>query len=276
MPNQFQLIIPTNNGPPTTLTLNIGNTLYVLGANGTGKSSLVSQLFNQNQNHAKRISAHRQTWFESNTLDMTPRTRQGLETNFRNQDIQVNARYSDWNPTARSTMAIFDLIDADTMQERKIAAFVREGNSVAAEKEAQNPSPFEVINELMRLSNLSIQISLEDGQKIVARKNGGTGYSVAELSDGERNAFLIAADVLTAKPGTLILIDEPERHLHRSIISPLLRLLFRRRDARSTSPTQNYPSRGSSFRTFAQCGARPSALPPISALGPWSIFPRPF
>ena len=71
---------------------------------------------------------------------------------------------------------------------------------------------------------------MEEGQKIVARKNGGNGYSVAELSDGERNAFLIAADVLTAKPGTLILIDEPERHLHRSIISPLLKLLFDRRN----------------------------------------------
>ena len=87
-----------------------------------------------------------------------------------------------------------------------------------------------MINELLRLSNLPIVISVEEGQKVVARKNGGTEYSVAELSDGERNAFLIAADVLTAKPGTLILIDEPERHLHRSIISPLLKLLFDRRN----------------------------------------------
>src|SRR6185295_8666736 len=38
------------------------------------------------------------------------------------------------------------------------------------------------------------------------------------------------ADILTAKSGTLILIDEPERHLHRSIISPLLKLLFDRRN----------------------------------------------
>jgi hypothetical protein len=126
-------------------------------------------------------------------------------------------------------MAIYDLIDADTMQERKIAAFVRAGDDAAAKREAQDPSPIQVINELMRLSNLPIEISLEEGQKIVARKNGGNGYSVAELSDGERNAFLIAADVLTAKAGTLILIDEPERHLHRSIISPLLKLLFDRR-----------------------------------------------
>ena len=65
----------------------------------------------------------------------------------------------------------------------------------------------------------------------MALKNGGVPYSIAELSDGERNALLIAGDVLTAKPGTLLIIDEPERHLHRSIISPLLTLLFdKRRD----------------------------------------------
>lgn len=126
-------------------------------------------------------------------------------------------------------MAIFDLIDADTMQERKIAAFVRAGDGAAAFREAETPSPMQTINELMRLSNLPIEVSLLEGQKVVARKKGGVPYSVAELSDGERNAFLIAIEVLTAKPETLILIDEPERHLHRSIISPLLKLLFDRR-----------------------------------------------
>jgi ABC-type cobalamin/Fe3+-siderophores transport system ATPase subunit len=229
MPSQFQLSIPTGDAAPLNFALNIGGVLYILGANGTGKSSLVTRLFNQNQAHAKRISAHRQTWFESNTLDITPRNRQDLDNQFRSQDAQVHARYRDWNPSGRSNMAIFDLVDADTMQARKIAAFVRADDEGAAKKEAQNPSPIQVINELMRLSNLPIEISLEEGQKIVARKNGGSGYSVAELSDGERNAFLIAADILTAKSGTLILIDEPERHLHRSIVSPLLKLLFDKR-----------------------------------------------
>lgn len=126
-------------------------------------------------------------------------------------------------------MAIFDLIDADTMQERKIATLVRSGDSEGAFKEAENPSPIQVINELMRLSNLPIEVSVGEGQTVVASKRGGAPYSVAELSDGERNAFLIAVEVLTAKPGTLILVDEPERHLHRSIISPLLKLLFDKR-----------------------------------------------
>jgi hypothetical protein len=71
---------------------------------------------------------------------------------------------------------------------------------------------------------------VDKNNQIVASKCGGTPYSIAELSDGERNAFLIAANVLTAKPNTLVLIDEPERHLHRSIISPLLTHLFSKRD----------------------------------------------
>lgn len=229
MTKQFQFNIPSVSGDPTVFSLGIGDVLYLLGANGTGKSSLVSRLFGQHRNDAKRISAHRQTWFESNTLDMTPRNRQEIENTARSQDAQPQARYREWNSAGRANMAIYDLIDADTMQERKIAGLVRAGSVEAAKREARNPSPIQVINELMRLSNLPIEISVEEGQKILARKNGGNGYSVAELSDGERNAFLIAADILTAKPGTLILIDEPERHLHRSIISPLLKLLFDRR-----------------------------------------------
>jgi predicted ATPase len=63
----------------------------------------------------------------------------------------------------------------------------------------------------------------------MARKNDGTEFSAAQLSDGERKALQIAGSVLTAPPGTLFLIDEPERHLHRSIISPLLIQLFERR-----------------------------------------------
>lgn len=81
----------------------------------------------------------------------------------------------------------------------------------------------------MRASNIPIEINIGEHQKVFATKNNGAPYNVAELSDGERNAFLIAADVLTAKPGTLIIIDEPDRHLHRSIVSPLLTLLFQRR-----------------------------------------------
>jgi hypothetical protein len=95
---------------------------------------------------------------------------------------------------------------------------------------SKKDAPIKIINELLRLSNIPIEVSVRESDQVVARKCGGTPYSIAELSDGERNALLIAANVLTVKDGTLVLIDEPERHLHRSIISPLLTLLFSKRD----------------------------------------------
>lgn len=225
----FQFSIPNILGDPILCSLSAGDILYILGANGSGKSSLVSRLFNEHPQNSKRISAHRQTWFESNALNITPHHRQELENSVRYQETQPHSRYRDWNPAGRANMAIYDLIDADTTQERQIARLVRDGDLSSATAMAASPSPIQVINELMKLSNLPISVSVDGGQNIFAQRDGGQKYSVAELSDGERNAFLIAAEVLTAKPGTLVLIDEPERHLHRSINSPLLRLLFDRR-----------------------------------------------
>ena len=83
-----------------------------------------------------------------------------------------------------------------------------------------------VINELLRESHIPIEVSIRDNEQVTASKNGGPEYGAAQLSDGERNVLLISANVLTAPPGSLLLIDEPERHLHRSIIAPLLGALF--------------------------------------------------
>ena len=229
MPNEFLLSVPIQQGQPFQYTLKVGEVLFLLGANGTGKSSLVTLLNMQHGANTKRISAHRQTWFASNALEMTPLNRDQLENNIRGHDAQVRSRHVQEFAAQRSALAIFDLIDADTMLARKIADLFRQKDLKSAQIEADKPAPLAQINELMKAANLPIEIEVEARQRVMARKNGGGAYSVAELSDGERNAFLIAADILTAQPGTLILLDEPERHLHRAIISPLLTMLFSRR-----------------------------------------------
>ena len=229
MPEKFEIKFPSSGGEEYQFDLKTGEMLFLLGGNGVGKSGLATYLFRTHRANAKRIAAHRQTWFSSNSLDITPSSRNELEETSRDLDSQVQARYSDWNPAQRAAISLFDLVDADNMLARKIADLVRDGEGEKAAEVAQAPAPIASINELMEASNIPITIEVQDRQKIVARKNDGPPFSVAELSDGERNAFLIAADVLTAKPGTLLIIDEPERHLHRSIISPLLTLLFNRR-----------------------------------------------
>ena len=227
----FNMNFSQANGQQIQIALEPGDVMFVLGANGTGKSSLMQRFYQDTRPNNRRISAHRQTWFTSNTLDLTPAGKRSTEENIANTDTGQQSRYMDSYAAQRASMTVFDLIDAQNVRARSIAASVDAGDIEAACATSAEEAPLKSINSLLLQSNIPIEIDVIENEQIVARKNGGVPYSIAELSDGERNALLIAGDVLTAKPGTLLIIDEPERHLHRSIISPLLTLLFdKRRD----------------------------------------------
>jgi hypothetical protein len=126
-------------------------------------------------------------------------------------------------------VAVYDLVDAQNVRARGIAEAFDADDLVGASELRRTDAPLKVLNEILRQSALSIEVSLGTGEEVRASKGGSAPYSIAELSDGERNVLLLAASVLTAPQGTLFLIDEPERHIHRSISARLLSLLFARR-----------------------------------------------
>lgn len=221
----YNLNYNDSTGQGKEISIKNGDVLFVLGANGSGKSGLMTKLFSQNQAKSKRISAHRQTWFTSNTLDFTPTAKYQTENNMRSTDAQIHSRYRDDYHQQRSQVTIYNLINAENLLGRKVLKLLRT-DIETAKKIGEEKTPLEKLNQLLAVANLPIVISVEQDERIFASKNSGPQYSIAQLSDGERNAILIAADVLTATPNTLFIIDEPERHLHRSIISPLLTELF--------------------------------------------------
>ncbi|WP_186252273.1 AAA family ATPase [Burkholderia gladioli] len=225
----FNFTIPTSGTSPLTVSLEIGQNIFILGANGTGKSSLMQRFYSAHHGKAQRISAHRQNWFTSSSITLSPAQKRSTETNILNSDTNVESRWKDDYAAHRANIAIYDLIDAENVRARNIAGAVDGNNIDLAKTLSKEDAPIKIINELLQLSNIPIKISVKANEDVLASKSGSAPYSVAELSDGERNALLIAASVLTAPPGTLLLIDEPERHLHRSIISPLLTLLFAKR-----------------------------------------------
>ena len=92
-------------------------------------------------------------------------------------------------------------------------------------------STFVQLNDLLALGTLLIDLEKSNDEEILAKhRRSKASYSIAQMSDGERNAAIIGATVLTVDPGTVLLIDEPERHLHRSIIVPFLAALFAKRE----------------------------------------------
>jgi len=226
---KIEFEIPAINNEILNINLTEGNALFVLGANGTGKSSLMHTLFSHNVGHTKRILAHRRTWFNNNTIDITASQKKNTEESIRNTDSQSYSRWKDDYAESRSSISIFELINSENIRARKIAGAVDKDQLETAKALSSDQSPIQAINELLAISNIAVEISLGKDDELLASKNGSAPYSIAELSDGERNALLICADVLTTEPNHLIILDEPERHLHRSIISPLLTSLIQKR-----------------------------------------------
>ena len=222
----FTFHIRNTVGLDIPIELPLGSTLFVLGANGTGKSSLLQRINAAVVNNVRRITASRQTWLSSSASEFAPSQKQGIEEQTRNWNFNALSRHKDQHSQIRPGLTLYDLIESENVDARAIARALRSGDTKLAESLATEAAPIAKINMLLADANIPITISVEAEAKLTACKLGSAPYGVDELSDGERNALLIAADTLTAKPGTLLIIDEPERHLHRSIVSPLLTQLF--------------------------------------------------
>ena len=145
--------------------------------------------------------------------------------------MQDQARWKDQYAQQRQSAVLFDLVAKENERARLITRHIDDQDVEEANRiSLRETSPFDQINKLLVLGTLAIILEHSKGEEILARhKNASDSFSIAQMSDGERNAAIIAATVLTVEPETVLLIDEPERHLHRSIIEPFLSALFERR-----------------------------------------------
>ena len=224
--------IPLISGQRLSLTLKVGSQLFIVGANGSGKSALIQYFVSSNTDKkVRRVSAHRQTWFASGGIGLTPQARKNFEVNRMHSERETSARWLDHYSGEWHMAILFDLVAKENERARHITRCHDAGKVAEAQKiSAESKSPFERINKLLELGSLAITLELFEGEDIRARhKDVSEMFSIEKMSDGERNAVIIAATVLTVESGTLLLIDEPERHLHRAIIEPFLSALFEQR-----------------------------------------------
>ncbi len=224
--------IPQISGQPLQISLDDNDRLFIVGANGSGKSALIQHLVSSNPGKKiRRISAHRQTWFQSGSINLTPQQRKWFDQSNTPREIQNQSRWRDDNAQERQSAVLFDLVAKENTRARSIIKHHAARNPSQAQAEFdKSPSPFDQLNELLALGTLAVTLKNSNDEEILAQhRDGSAPYSIAQMSDGERNAAIIAATMLTVDPGTVLLIDEPERHLHRSIIEPFLSALFDRR-----------------------------------------------
>ena len=237
------LSIPTGQGQPVDINLDSeNNALFVLGANGSGKSALLHWLYGEHRSQrsdgtygVRRIKAHRMTSLKTNRVDVSASTHATQLEHADLDDRSEYGRYSDRNVPDRAQSTIYELLRAEVGQLARIGREARNARAGRADFAAveqavdKSTSPIEVINDLFQSAGLEVRVEIpeSDPDSLLARhRKSDTTYGIEQLSDGERSALLLAAQILSAPAGTLFLIDEPERHLHRSIAGPLLSGMF--------------------------------------------------
>ena len=241
----MQFEIPMSTGETLQLELNPGETLYIVGKNGSGKSALLSELLGQSDGLPSRwLSARRQVhlsevsgstgfmnYDETNYRQDIADSRRNIFENQLQKAFMTDVRWQELEPKDRLTKPLFDFLTKENRRAYTIADRVDRGK--CAEEggvESDIQSPTSLVNQVLLRAGLNISIKVEPDWRIVASIQNGETYDLAHASDGERNAVLVATTVLTAPEQALILIDEPDRHLHPSVIVPLMTALADLRD----------------------------------------------
>lgn len=206
-----------------------GRQIIILGQNGTGKSALVHHAVGQMHGTAVYMPGSRPSYFDGESLSMTPASRRSLTQNLRGWDSSPDTRWRAISGTSRNEKAIHDLQSAEMQfAVTAVQEIKREGRESAAIARLQGAdAPLDRVNALLDQANLPVRILIEEGELRCNRS--GVTYSIAKMSDGERAALVLAAEVVAGRTGSIFVIDEPELHIHKSIVVPLLAALMAER-----------------------------------------------
>lgn len=140
-----------------------------------------------------------------------------------------DARYFGHLRSQQPSSILFDLdVKQREVVNARADAFLSPDEDVKANARRLR-SPLDDLNEMMKGCRIPISISIAPSGEFQAVRQDGAQYTIEQMSDGERSMLIICAHVLTAASGAVVLIDEPERHLHQAVAVPLLRQLLEKR-----------------------------------------------
>ncbi len=219
----FELTVPTAEGP-FQLTVDTGSSLILVGANGGGKSRLAVHIEESLGLQAHRISAHRALALNPAVPKISEKAALlGLRTGYPDESARLGHRggYRWQNKVAVALLNDFDYLVQSLFADQANEALKTHRRVRAGDTSPAQPTKFEQLVEIWErvLPDRRLHISGDDIQ--VALPDSAERYAASEMSDGERAVFYLVGQTLTAERDSLLVIDEPELHVHRSIMGKL-------------------------------------------------------
>jgi ABC-type dipeptide/oligopeptide/nickel transport system ATPase component len=235
--NQYQNAItfpPSASVPTQSTTLQCQSSIVVIGANGAGKSRLGSWLEFQGPQRERvhRIAAQRSIVFPESTSPISLRSARETfhwalrPTNW--DEATYEANKASLRTQARyGSMTHIETAPINDFEKLLTLLFSESYTNLLAHETAQRkstelvPMPDNLLRRVQEiwetlLPHRMLQIL---GGEIRATPTTGSenGYPARAMSDGERVIFYLIAQCLCASENAIIVVDEPELHLHKSI-----------------------------------------------------------
>lgn len=221
---------PAIDDSTVSLEINSGDVIFVVGANGTGKSTLLNKVYIEHgDQESVYILAHRKNSFDSDIIDFSNSDFKNAINSVFHDSRNTQSRYRVSYDHYRTALPIVKLknktigLAVDTLKSLKNGETVNSDDLI---------TEVDLLNSIFKESHLSIEFYIDSDSNVMASNNNYSPpktYPISMLSDGEKSALIISCEVLCAKNGATIFLDEPERHLHKRIVSSLISSLMNKR-----------------------------------------------
>lgn len=231
----YEYWLPNTNGKKEKHTAE-QNAVIIVGANGSGKSKLGAWIEEQQPDSVHRIAAQRKLNFSAHLPLKSYKDAENYVFYGDQEADAANKIYHRWgNHLTTRLIDDFDDVLAAllALKNNENDVFIKQfENFKAANNLTALEKPETVVDKLIKIWHSVLpqrDIVIEDSRFFASIKKG-MWYSATQMSDGERAVLYLAAQVLCVPQGKVLIIDEPELHLHRSIMNKLWKMLERNRE----------------------------------------------
>ncbi|MGA8121339.1 AAA family ATPase [Rouxiella badensis] len=228
----FDFSFIKNDHSNEIISVRCGEITFLVGGNGAGKSSLVNKIYQKHSDdNSVYVVAHRKNSFNRDIVDYSNADYKSALGRVLNDSKSDTSRYRTSWEDDRTALPIVRIKNKATSHAVKSLQHLKSGGK---SEELILDDEIDLVNNIFKNSGFNLKFIIdEEANLMVSNFNyePARKYPLSQMSDGEKSALIICCEILCANSGALIILDEPERHLHKRIVSLLLsNLIESRRD----------------------------------------------
>lgn len=216
------------------------NAVVIIGANGSGKSKLGAWIESQDLDQVHRVGAQRSLNFSDHVPQKSFEEAEGelfYGSSVHDNQLLKGPR---WNWGKEPTTKLLDDYDAAlsailAQYNNEVRRYFEACKQAESQDRTKPPTPITSLDRLYSIWNSIFSqrsLKMEDSRFLAMSQSNDSDdavYSANQMSDGERSVLYLTAQVLCVPMNKIIIIDEPEIHLHPSIMRKLWNSLEKER-----------------------------------------------